>query len=77
MIKSISPSSCVSQEVPSISALDNNVSFDTNLNTRLNVNLREIPIMMFNETPKRVELKHSPIKYKELNTSATKKYCIN
>ena len=73
MIKSISPSSRVSQEVPSISALDNNVSFDTNMNTRLNVNLREIPLML-NETPRRIELINSPMKYKELNTSATKKH---
>lgn len=62
-----------STEIPSISALDNNASFDVTLQFRQNQNLREVPLHI-TETPRKNVLKHSPIKNKDPITSATKKH---
>lgn len=59
--------------MPSVSALDNNMNFDSNLQFRMNQNLRDVP-KSITETPKKSYLKHSPIKKQDPITSATKKH---
>eukprot|EP00347_Sterkiella_histriomuscorum_P021453 403333923 len=50
--------------MPSVSALDNGISFDINLQIHQAQNLREQPDLII-ETPRRCVLNHSPIKYKQ------------
>ncbi|CDW83456.1 UNKNOWN [Stylonychia lemnae] len=72
MNKSSSTSFRNSYEMPSVSALDNTLSFEENMKERAIQNLREIPLQL-TDTPKRCVLRNSPIKKNDPITSAAKR----
>jgi len=61
-----------SSDMPSVSALDNSLSFEDNMRERANQNLRE-GNHHITETPKRCVLRNSPMKNNDPITSASKR----